>query len=330
VKAPLLIVNPACGAQSARTLPQVLAAVEKTMGDVVIRHTARRGHASELAEQGAREGYGLIVAVGGDGTLSEVVNGVLSACEAGEAPTGGPSGGRPPDGPPLAVPQVGLINVGTGGDFRKSLGIGAGYERSLEALALGRVRLVDVCRATFAGTDGQQVTRYVVNVVSAGLGGRVDHYIDVIPRFVGGTLGYYMASLWAVAAGSEQPVHARVTWNGETRDEVIPAYLIAVCNGRWFGGGMDVAPMALPDDGRLEVVTITERNKLLLLAKTRTIYTGRHLDEPTVTHFPCERIELRLENEAAERRFLLDVDGDALGSLPLTVEMLPRRLPVRA
>jgi diacylglycerol kinase (ATP) len=335
VKPPLLIVNPACGAQSARTLPQVLAAVEKTMGDVVIRHTARRGHASELAEEGAREGYELIVAVGGDGTLSEVVNGVLTACDAGEAVSGAaPAAEAPedhsPHGPPFDVPQVGLINVGTGGDFRKSLGIGAGYERSLEALALGRVRLVDVCRATFTGTDGQPVTRYVVNVVSAGLGGRVDHYIDVIPRFVGGTLGYYMASLWAVAAGSEQPVRARVTWNGETRDEVIPAYLVAICNGRWFGGGMDVAPMALPDDGRLEVVTITERNRLRLLAKTRTIYSGRHLDEPTVTHFPCERIELRLEDEAAERRFLLDVDGDALGSLPLTVEVLPRRLPVRA
>ena len=224
------------------------------------------------------------------------------------------------------MPQVGLINVGTGGDFRKSLGIGAGYERSLEALALGRVRLVDICRATFAGNDGQPVTRYVVNVLSAGLGGRVDHYIDVIPRFVGGTLGYYLASLWAVAASSEQPVHARITWKGETRDEVIPAYLVAICNGRWFGGGMDVAPMALPDDGRLEVVTITERNKLLLARED-----PHHLHRPASGrahghHFPCERIELRLENEAAERRFLLDVDGDALGSLPLTVEVVPKRL----
>lgn len=293
----------------------MLAGVERTLGDVVIRYTARRGHATELAAEGAKEGFRLVVAVGGDGTLSEVVNGVLAAVDAGGL---------------SEAPAVGLINVGTGGDFRRSLGVGAGCEHSLEALALGRTRLVDVGRATFAGLDGQQVTRYFVNVVSAGLGGLVDHYIDVIPGFFGGRLGYYLASLWAVAAGSEQPVLARVTWNGETRDEVIPAYLVAVCNGRWFGGGMDLAPMALPDDGRLEVVTITERNKLALLAKTRTIYTGRHLDEPTVKHFPCERIELRLENEGAERRFLLDFDGDALGSLPLTVEVLPRRLAVRA
>ncbi len=315
MKPPLLIVNPTCGKQDPRTLPQVLAGVERTLGDVVIRYTARRGHAEELAREAAGEGHSLIVAVGGDGTLSEVVNGVLSAADA-----------RLVAEPPV----VGLIDAGTGGDFRRSLGIGAGYERSLEALALERVRFVDVGKATFPGPSGQPMTHYFVNVISAGLGGRVDHYIERIPGFVGGKTAYYMASLWAVVTGSEQPVLARITWNGETRDEVVPAFLVAVCNGRWFGGGMDLAPMALPDDGRLEVVTITERNKLFLLAKTRTIYAGRHLDEPTVTHFPCERIELRLESEPAQRRYLLDVDGDALGSLPLTIEVQKQRLPIRA
>jgi diacylglycerol kinase (ATP) len=331
VKPPLLIVNPACGARSARTLPQVLAAVERTLGDVVIRYTARRGHASELAGQGAREGYQLIVAVGGDGTLSEVVTGVLEMADEG-ATSGDASapGAVPRAAAPPPAPTVGLINVGTGGDFRRRLGIGPGYERSLEALALGRERLVDVGRATFAGNDGRQVVRYFVNVVSAGLGGLVDHYIDIIPGVLGGRMGYYLASLGAVLAGKERPVVARITWNGETREQVIPAYLVAICNGRWFGGSMDIAPMALPDDGRFEVVTVTERNKLYLAAKTRTIYTGRHLDEPTVHHFPCQRIELRLGDEAAERRFLLDVDGDALGTLPLTVEVLPRALRMRA
>jgi diacylglycerol kinase family enzyme len=133
-----------------------------------------------------------------------------------------------------------------------------------------------------------------------------------------------------VLVSKEQPLLARITWEGETREEMIPAYLVAICNGRWFGGGMDVAPMALPDDGRFEVVTITERNRFYLAGKVRTVYTGRHLQEPTVHHFPCQKIELRLENEAAERRFLLDVDGESLGSLPLVVEAVPGRLRVRA
>jgi diacylglycerol kinase (ATP) len=93
---------------------------------------------------------------------------------------------------------------------------------------------------------------------------------------------------------------------------------------------MDVAPMALPDDGRLEVITVTAPNKPFIIKRMQSVYAGRHLEVPTVHHFPCERVELRLEDQAAESRFLLDVDGDALGSLPLAVEVVPRRLRVRA
>ena len=307
----LLIVNPKSGAsKTTPALSQILAAVEKALGDVVIRYTARQGHARELAAEGAREGHELIVAVGGDGTFSEVANGVLMA-----------------DG---AEPAIGLINVGTGGDFRRSLGIGPSHEQCLDALTLGRERLLDVGRASFLGPDGTPVDQYFVNVLSAGLGGLVDRYVASAPSFLGGRLAYYLASLRAVAVGKERPVTARITWEGQTREEIIPAYVIAICNGRWFGGGMDIAPMALPDDGRLEVLTVTERNRIYLAAKIRKIYPGRHLEEPTVHHFPCQRIELRLADEAANRRYLLDVDGDPLGSLPLTIEVVPRRLRVRA
>jgi diacylglycerol kinase (ATP) len=329
MKPPLLIVNPACGARgAARALPQVLAAVEKLLGDVDIRYTARRGHARELAFEGAREGHPLVVSVGGDGTLNEVVNGVLAA---GDTPPDG-AGNKPHSGDSAGArgPAVGIINLGTGGDFRRSLGIDLSYERCLEALALGRERTVDVGRASFRGNDGSQVEQYFVNVLSAGLGGLVDHYVDAMPSLIGGRAGYYLATLRAVVASDERPLLAQITWEGETREEVIPAYAVAICNGRWFGGGMDIAPMALPDDGRLEVVTITHRNRLYLIGKSRKVYSGRHLDEPTVHHFPCQRIELRLEDASAERNYLLDVDGDALGSLPLTVEVFPARLRIRA
>jgi diacylglycerol kinase (ATP) len=329
---PLLIVNPACGARdSARALPQVLAAAEQVLGEVVVRYTSRRGHARELALAGALEGHPLIVAVGGDGTFSEVANGVLVAGDREAAA----HGGRRADvegaarAAPAAAPAVGLINVGTGGDFRRSLGIGPDLDACLAALASGRERTVDVGRASFRAPDGDHVEQYFVNVLSAGLGGLVDRYIESMPSFVGGRLGYYLASLCAVLVSRERPVVVRIIWEGEARDLVVPAYLIAICNGRWFGGGMDVAPMASPDDGRLEVLTMTERNRLFLAAKVRKVYTGRHLEEPTVHHYPCQRVELRLEDERAEHRFLLDVDGDPLGSLPLTVEVVPGKLRVR-
>jgi diacylglycerol kinase (ATP) len=320
VKSPLLIVNPKSGASSdAPALARVLAAVETILGDVVVRYTARPGHALELAAEGTREGYPLIVAVGGDGTFSEVANGVLSASEASTA-----------ENPAEAGPAVGLVDVGTGGDFRRSLGVGPGYKQCLDAIALGRERLIDVGRAWFTGIDGSPVEHYFVNVLSAGLGGLVDSYVASTTALLGGRAAYYLASLRAVAVSRERLMLARITWEEDTREEVIPAYLVAICNGRWFGGGMDIAPMALPDDGRLEVLTVTERNRLYLAAKIRKIYPGHHLEEPTVHHFPCQRIELRLADEAAEHPFLLDVDGDYLGSLPLIVEVVPKRLRIRA
>ncbi len=91
-------------------------------------------------------------------------------------------------------------------------------------------------------------------------------------------------------------MRVRAEWQGEIREETLPAYLVAICNGRWFGGGMDVAPMARPDDGRLEVVTVTAPNKLFIVKRIHSVYDGRHLEVPTVHHFPCERIELRLED----------------------------------
>ncbi len=319
MRPPLLIVNPVSGRKrDTSCLAELLATVEKVLGDTVVRYTLRPGHAREIAAEGVRAGYPLVVSVGGDGTFSEVVDGVLSALDDG--------GGADAD----SWPAVGLVDAGTGGDFRRSLGLDPGYKSCLQAIALGRERMVDVGRASFMGRDGTLVQRYFANVLSAGLGGLVDRYVSSAPSLLGGRGAYYLASLRAVAACREQEVIARVTWGGETREQVIPAYLIAICNGRWFGGGMDIAPMALPDDGRLEVLTITDRNRVQLAAKIRKVYTGSHLDEPTVHHFPCHRIELRLKEESAERRFLLDVDGDYLGSLPLTVEVATQRLRLRA
>jgi diacylglycerol kinase (ATP) len=310
---PLFIVNPACGPRKAgQEIADLLARVDHLYGEVAVSYTERRGHAAELAHAGVVAGHPLIVAVGGDGTFSEVVNGVLGA-----------GGG-------VDLPAVGLVSIGTGGDFRRTLGIGAGIEASLETLAAGEERFIDVVRAEFRGVDGIPAHRYFVNVLSAGLGGLVDHYIDSMPSFIGGRLGYYLAALGAVIVGKESQVRVRAEWQGEVREETIPAYLVAICNGRWFGGGMDVAPMARVDDGRLEVITVTAPNKLFIIKRIQSVYAGRHLEVPTVRHFPCERIELSLEEPAAESRYLLDVDGDALGSLPLTLEVVPRRLRVRA
>jgi diacylglycerol kinase (ATP) len=326
MESPLFIVNPACGTRSATDeIARLLARVDHLYGEVTVMYTERRGHAEQLAHDGAAAGHPLVVAVGGDGTFSEVVNGVLRAAD--EAATWAQGSGAQTA---VAGPTVGLVSIGTGGDFRRSLGIGAGIEASLEVLASGRDRDIDVLRAEYPGIDGVPVGRYAVNVISAGLGGLVDRYIESTPSFVPGRVGYYAAALRAAAVSSQQPVDCRIEWQGEIREETIPAYLIAVCNGRWFGGGMDVAPMAELDDARLEVVKVASPTKPYLLRNIKSVYEGKHLEIPSVGHLSCSSIEMRLADPDAERRYLLDVDGDALGSLPLTVAVAPGRLRVRA
>ena len=105
--------------------------------------------------------------------------------------------------------------------------------------------------------------------------------------------------------------------------------MIAVCNGRYFGGGMHVAPMARLDDGRFEVVSMDAPSKLAFAAFSRRIYEGKHLSAPGVQHFSCDRIAIDIENEGARGVFLLDVDGEPLGGLPLEVEVVPKALTLR-
>src|SRR5262249_948393 len=110
----------------------------------------------------------------------------------------------------------------------------------------------------------------------------------------------------------------------------LPAYVIAVCNGRYFGGGMHVAPMAKPDDGRLEVVAMDAPSRLGFSLYSQKIYDGSHVRERGTTHFACEAIDLSLENPDAADRFRSDADGEQLGGLPARAEIIPRALHLRA
>jgi diacylglycerol kinase (ATP) len=301
---PILVVNPQSGGGRTGAMAEsIRATVERTLGEVDMVLTERRGSAIELAERAARDGHELVVAVGGDGTFSEVANGVLR------------SGKKA---------RVGLIGQGTGGDFRKTLGIEHRLDRYVEAIASGRERTVDVGKARFreAGKDEE---RYFVNILSAGMGGLVDEYVATGSRLFGGTAAYFLASTKALLR--TKAGHLRCTIDGE--EVRLRSYMIAICNGRYFGSGMHVAPMALLDDGKLEVVSMDAPSKLAFAAFSRKIYDGSHLRSPDVKHFSCTRIAMDLDNEDARETFRLDVDGEPLGGLPLEVEVLPGALTLR-
>ncbi len=305
---PLLVVNPAAGGgRCGRTFGAVREVVERRIGPVDVASTERPGHAIELARSAASAGRARIVAVGGDGTLNEVVNGVLASERSTEV-------------------AVGFVGQGTGGDFRRTLGIEHRLDAYVDALAAGRERALDVGAAQFRGHDGALQRRWFLNILSVGMSGLVDRFIADSPRFLGGKAAYYLASVRALARSERARLACLIGLAGASRSAEIDSSLLAICNGGYFGGGMNIAPMAGPDDGRFEVVSIDAPSKLAFPAYTRKIYGGGHLGLPGVSHFACDRIGIDLVTERARGAFLLDVDGEPLGGLPLEVEIVSKAL----
>jgi YegS/Rv2252/BmrU family lipid kinase len=285
----------------------VTAVVERRMGTVDLIATERPRHAIDLAREAAAAGRGTIVAVGGDGTLHEVANGVLAS-------------GRTDD------VVVGFVGQGTGGDFRRTLGIAHRLDAYVDTLAARRERLLDVGTLRYRGPAGDEQSRWFINIVSAGMGGLVDRYVADAPRLFGAKAAYYLASLRALAVCQRGRVKCTVGLGDTSRTDDIDSFIIAVCNGAYFGGGMHVAPMAIPDDGRFEVVSIDAPGKLAFPAYSRKIYDGGHLRLPGVKHFACDRVAMDLTSDRARGVFLLDVDGEPLGGLPLEIALVPRKL----
>jgi diacylglycerol kinase (ATP) len=303
---PLLVVNPTSGGgATGRTFAAMKETIERALGPVDVAMTAHAGHGIALAREGAVAGAPLVIAVGGDGTLHEVVNGLMQA---------------------KAGAQLGVIAQGTGGDFRKTLGLEHRLDKYLDALKSGRTRAVDVGKFT----GGGKTDHYFVNILSAGMGGLVDRYVADASRMLGGTAAYFGASLRALVNARLGNVMATVTKDGQTTTQPIRSFMIAICNGRYFGGGMHVAPMAEVDDGVLELVALGATSKIGFAMTSRGIYTGSHIGQAGTVHLRGQKIVLDLANEDARSVYLLDVDGEPMGSLPLTVEVVPKALVLRA
>lgn len=310
---PLFVVNPRSGGgRSAATIDAMLEVARKALGSIDVAHTTGPRHANDIARDAALAGREVVVAVGGDGSIHEVANGLLEARERGATTT-----------------RLGIVGQGTGGDFRKSLGLEHRLDRYLAAIAGGVARPIDVGRFSYVGHDGQEKTSYFVNILSVGMGGLVDTYVARTSKALGGTIAYFAASTRALL--DSEVADLRLTFRapgGEEREERVKSRTLAICNGQFFGSGMHVAPMASPEDGLLEVVDLGGRGRLRFAAVSSRIYGGTHLSAPEVGHFRCDRIRVELLGGADPARFCLDVDGEPLGRLPIEVQILPGALPI--
>lgn len=310
---PLVIINPrAGGARGGHSAEALRRIIEDAIGGVDVLETQRPRHAVELAAEAARQGRELVIATGGDGSIHEVVNGLMAAKAEGHDKT-----------------TLGIIGRGTGSDLCKTLGLERRLDRFLSTLAARVEHRIDVGRFSYKDPSGQDQTAYFVNILSVGMGGLVDKFVRDTTKWVSGPAAYFIASTRALVRSQVGQLQIRYEpESGAAKEIELATRQIAICNGRYFGSGMHIAPMARVDDGLFEVVDLGAASKLKFATSSSAIYSGAHLKSPDVQHWRCRTIEIVLKNQAANDAFLLDVDGEPLGHLPIRVEVLPAALPV--
>jgi YegS/Rv2252/BmrU family lipid kinase len=310
---PLVIVNPASAGRATRDRwPRLASDLRTHFGPFSCAFTEKAGDGRRLAARGAREGSRLIIACGGDGTAGEVANGILEA--------GGES-------------ELGLLPSGTGGDLRRTLCIPERTAEAARALRRGRTRLLDVGRVTYLNHEGEAETRYFLGVASFGMSPEVIERVKESgpswlavsrARRLGGRVSFALATLKTALASKRTIVTIQLDEQGERRLTVAN---LCVANARYFGGGMKIAPSALLDDGRFDIITIGDLGALKILANAPQLYLGTHLGMEQVNHAYAARVEARPALHDTE--VSIEVDGELPGRLPATFELLPRALRVR-
>ncbi len=306
----LVILNPRSG-KTQRRWPELEPKLRAALGPFELERTRSARDAERIAKEAVRSGVDRLVVAGGDGTLSEVVTGLLSA-----------KLGR--------YAQLAVLPLGTGGDFARALGGSGDLDTAIAALRTGGTRTIDAGRITFrvgpadatgaaAGEADREATSYFANVASFGLSGLVDELVNRSSKAFGGRIAFLLGTLRALSRYRSEHVSIRVDGKPVFEGGLVFA---AAANGQFFGGGMKVAPDAELDDGKLDLVVVPDRSKLRLAAQLPSLYRGSHVNDPINVTARGTTIEAYAE----PGRVWLDIDGEPLGTLPARIESLPNAL----
>jgi YegS/Rv2252/BmrU family lipid kinase len=294
----VVIINPASASgNTGEVWPQIASDLRSHFGSFRVLFTQHRGDAAALAGDAARKGAKLIIACGGDGTISEVANGILSSGKDVE---------------------LGILPSGTGGDFRRTLEIPTRSRDAARILRTGRSVRIDVGRVSYVDHNGHDATRYFVGVASCGMSTRV------IERVKTDKISFANAVL--KTAMQNAPVRLAVQLD-DARDRHLTVSNLCIANARYFGGGMKIAPDAKLTDGKFDVIGVGDLSALKIFTSAPRVYLGSHLSMPEVSHALARKVSVRPADN--DKEVALEVDGELPGRLPATFQIIPEALRVR-
>lgn len=302
---PLIIVNPAAGGGALRReWPAMAVRVRNYFGAFECQFTQAPGDGTRIAEHEAASGRRLIIACGGDGTISEIANGLARTHSDAE---------------------LGILPHGSGGDFRKTLDLPWRLEEAARALAQGRPRKIDLIEISYQKTPKERESRYCINVSSFGMGGEVVKRANKSSKSLGGGISYALATLTTTLTYECPEIMLSIDESEARRWRISN---VAVCNGRYFGAGMKVAPDAKLDDGLLDVIVIKGMSAARIIANARHLYAGTHINMPDVATTRATTVEASAVDERTPVR--IEIDGEIVGQLPATFRVIPHALTVRS
>lgn len=304
-----IIVNPASGNGAAgRSWYPFATELARRGYSFEVRFTEGRGDAVQFAREYAERGVETVMAVGGDGTVNEIVNGLLD-------------GGTPisPD------TRLAIASVGTGKDLVRTLGTRKPAQM-LDALDAGQCIAIDAGHLHFIDEHtGAPASRYFVNVADMGLGADVARRIETSPKgkAFGGMVSYLVQAVKTIRVFEARPITLRL--DGRPAFEGL-AQMVVFCNGKYFAGGMHIAPTSSLQDGLLDVFVLENVGRRELLSSLLPrVYLGKHVGRHGVHHFQASCAEIDTPEP-----FLVELDGELPGVSPVTVNVVPRVLNIVA
>ncbi len=302
-----VIVNPSSArGQTENRWNSIKSALKHYYSEFKFVFTERPNQATEIVREVLSEGFNLIIGVGGDGTLNEIANGFFSIKErkliSDEA-------------------SLGIVPSGTGSDFIRFLKIPRDFGKSVELIKNSEKKKIDIGKITFFKKNGENPSKYFINIADFGLGADVVKNLSEVPESKKGPFSYYTGLLSTIKNYSSKEVEIII----DDKVKISGKFLIgAVANGGIFGGGMIIAPNAEIDDGYFDLVLVKDMKKFEIIRNSHHLYRGTIVNNPKVDVYKAKKLEVSSVSETG-----LEFDGEVGGFLPAKFEIIEKAINFR-
>ncbi|SKC88919.1 diacylglycerol/lipid kinase family protein [Maledivibacter halophilus] len=284
----LFVVNPVAGkGRTVEIIPKIKESFDKDNIQYEVKITSQRGEGEKIVREGIDKGYTHIISVGGDGTAYEVVNGIRRE-----------------------KIVLGILPAGTGNDFARMINMPKDHDEILKVLKMGKTKRVDI---------GMVNNRYFLNCSSVGIDAEIVKETEAIKQYVSGPLAYLIGVFKTLTKYKNKEVEIFID-NKKIKRNI---ELVAVSNGKYYGGGMKINPMADFHDGLLDICLVNKINKIKFASLFFTVFKGQHIRFQEVEIFRGKEVKI-----LGDKSLLLNADGDIIGNIPAEINIQKTRIDV--